>query len=86
MSGVFGATAVASGFHLSPLRIREGMAGAEFVGVCRVWVPDFGDGRNDLPGHADSVTRVVSRHVVGDDPEERCQRAGTATSVGAEER
>jgi hypothetical protein len=85
MSGVFGATAVAGGFPLSPLRIREGMAGAGFVGVCRVWVPDFGDGQNDLPGHADSVTRMVSRHVVGDDPEERRQRVGTATSAGTEE-
>jgi len=85
MSGVFDATAVASGFPLSPLRIREGMAGAGSVGVCRVWVPDLSDCRNDLPGHADSVTRVVSRHVVGDDPEEWRQRVGTTTSAGTEE-
>ena len=56
----------------------------ESVGVCRLWVPDFGHGRNDLPGHADSVARVVSRHVVGDHPKERGQRVGTATSAGAE--
>ncbi len=35
------------------------MAGSRSVGVCRVWVPDFGDRRNDLPGHADAVTSVV---------------------------
>jgi hypothetical protein len=55
MSGIFDATAVASGLPLSPLRVREGMAGAGSVGVCRVWVPDLSDCRNDLPGHADSV-------------------------------
>ena len=60
------------------------MAGARSVGVRRVWVPDFGHRRNDLPGHANPVARVVSRHVVGDHPEERGQRLGVATSAGAE--
>ena len=85
MSGVFDATPVAKWFPLSPLRFREGMAGAGSVGVCRVWVPDLSDGRNDFPGYADPVTDLVSRHVVGDDPEKRRQRVGTATSAGAEE-
>ena len=60
------------------------MAGARSVGVRWVWVPDFGHRRNDFPGHTDSFAGVVSRHVVGDDPEERGQRIGTATSAGAE--
>src|SRR5438128_1154385 len=85
MSGIPDATPVAGGFPLSPLRIGNGMAGSRSVGVCRVWVPDFGDRRNDLPGHADAVTSVVSRHVVADDSEERRQRVGAATSAGAEE-
>ncbi len=72
-----------AGFPLSPLRIREGMAGAGSVGVCRVWVPDLSGCRNDLfQDTRTPVTRVVSRHVVGDDPEERRQRVGTATSAG----
>ena len=86
MSGIPDATPVADGFPLFPLRIGEGMAGSRSLAVCRVRLPDFGDRRNDLPGHTDSVTRVVSRHVVGDDPEEeRRQRVGAATSAGAEE-
>lgn len=64
--------------------IGEGVAGARSVGVWRVWVPDFGHRRNDLPGHEDPFARVVSRHVVVDHPEERGQRIGTATSAGAE--
>src|SRR5437660_12221646 len=39
---------------------------------------------DDLPGHTHSFARVVSRDVVGDHAEERGQRVGTATSVGAE--
>ena len=85
MSGIPDATPVADGFPLFPLRIGEGMAGSRSLAVCRVRLPDFGDRRNDLPGHTDSVTRVVSRHVLGDDPEERRQRVGAATSAGAEE-
>ena len=73
MSGIPGATPMAGRLPLSSLWSGEGMAGSRSVGVCRVWMPDFGDRRNDLPGHADSVTHVVSRHVVGDDPEERRQ-------------
>ena len=71
MSGVFGTTPLADGFPLCPLRIRESVAGAKSEGVCRVWVPDFGHGRNDLPGYEDSFASVVSRHVVGDHSEER---------------
>ena len=71
MSGVFGTTPLADGFPLCPLRIGESVAGAKSEGVCRVWVPDFGHSRNDLPGYADSFVSVVSRHVVDDHSEER---------------
>ena len=76
---------MASGVPLSALQSGEGMASSGSVGVCRMWVPDFGDRRNDFPGYPDSVAHVVSRHVVGHDPEERRQRVGVATSAGAEE-
>jgi len=85
MSGVSGEAPVAGGFRLSALRIGEGLAGAGSVAVCWMRVPNFGDCRNDFPGHAHSVDGVVSRHVVGDDPEERRQRVGAATSAGPEE-
>jgi len=38
-----------------------------------------------LPGHEDSFAGLVPRDLVGDDPQERCQRFGTATRVGLEE-
>ncbi len=84
MPGISDATAVARRFPLSSLRIGKGMAGARAVAVCGLWLPDFGDSRDDLPGHADPIASVVSRHVVGDDPEERRQHVGTAASAGAE--
>ena len=84
MPSISGAASVALGFRMSPLRIGEGMEGAESLGVCRVRLPDFGDRRNDFSGYADSIACVVSRDVVGDDPEERCQRFGSATSAGVE--
>ena len=54
------------------------------VSVCGLWLPNLCDHRNDLLGYADSVAGLVSRHV-GNDPEERRQRVGAATSAGAEE-
>jgi transposase-like protein len=75
---------VASGFSLPALWIGEGMASTRSVGVWRVWPPDFGHQRNDLPGHADCTASLVSRHVVGDHPEEWGQRFGIATSTGTE--
>jgi hypothetical protein len=45
-------------------------------------VPDFGHRLNDFPGHADSFPSVVSRHVLGDHPEEWGKRVGTATRLG----
>jgi len=85
VSGVSGATSVANRFRVSALRIGEGVASARPVGVCRVWLPDFGNRRDDFSGYADSVAGVVSRHVVGDDAEERRQCIGSATRARAEE-
>jgi hypothetical protein len=85
MSCIPGAAPVAFRFRMSTLRAEEGVEGAGPVGVCRVWMPDFGDCGDDFPGHTDAITSVVSRHVVGDDAEERRQRAGTATSARTEE-
>jgi len=84
VSGVSGRAPVASGFSLPALWIGEGMASTRPVGVWRVWTPDFGHRRNDLPGHADCTASLVSRHVVGDHPEEWGQRFGIATSTGTE--
>jgi hypothetical protein len=78
MPGISGPTPVAGGFPLSPLWIGEGMAGSRTVGVRRVWMPDFGDRRNNLSRYADSLTAMVSRHVVDDDAEEWRQRVGAA--------
>ena len=85
MPGISGPTPVAGGFPLSPLWIGEGMAGSRIVGVRRVWMPDFGDRRNNLPRYADSLTAMVSRLVVDDDAEEWRQRVGAAAGAGSEE-
>ena len=85
MSGLLGAPAVAYGFPLPALRIGEGVAGARSMAVRRVWMPDFGDRRDDFPGYTHAIASLVSRHVVGDHAEERRQRVGAAASAGAEE-
>lgn len=85
MSGIFGTATLAFGIRLSALRIKEGVARARDLGMCRVRVPDVGDGGHDFPGYADSLAGLVSGHVVGDEPEERRQRAGPAASSGPEE-
>lgn len=85
MSGIPGTASVAFGFCLSAVRIAEGVASARALGMCPVRVPDVGDGGYDFPGYADSLAGLVSGHVVGDEPEERCQRAGPAASTGPEE-
>ena len=61
------------------------MAGARSAaGVRWLWLPNFSDSGNDLSGYTDTVARLVPRDVVGDDPEERCQRVGAATSARTE--
>ena len=84
MSSVPDATPLASWLSLSTLWIGEGVAGARSAGVWRVWVADFGHGGDDLSGYANPFARVVSRHVVGDHPEERGQCVETATDTGLE--
>ena len=50
----------------------------------RLWTPDLGDSRNYFSGYAHLFEVVVSRHVVGDYPEERGQRFGPPACVGPE--
>ena len=84
VSNVPRATPVAGWFSVRTLWIGKGMAGTISVGVRWVWVSDFGYCRNNLPGHPDPTTNMVSRHVVGDYPKEWSERIGAATSIGAE--
>jgi hypothetical protein len=49
-----------------------------------LWTPDFGDRRNYSSGYAQPFEVVVSPHVVGDYPEEWCQRFGPPVCVGSE--
>ena len=72
--------------YLARLRWQPVMActrGA--AGVRGVWLPNFSDGGNGLPGQPDAVAGMVPRHVVGDHAEERRQRVRTATSAWPEE-
>src|SRR5271170_2980308 len=78
MSGILGTTSMAFRFRLSALRVKEGVACAGALGVCRVRMPDFGDRGDDFPRYADPITSVVSGHVVDDESEKRRQRAGPA--------
>ncbi len=50
-----------------------------------LWLPNFGDSENDLPGHANPFAGLVPRHVVGDHSKERRERLGAAASAWAEE-
>ena len=70
---------------LSTLRMWQVVAGPRrAAGVCGLQLPNLGDSRNDLPRHSYAIAAVVPRHMVGDDPEERCERVGIAASAGAE--
>jgi len=51
------------------------------TGMRQMWPPDLGDSRDNLPGHAQVTDRLVSRHVLDYNPEERGQRTGP--SAGA---
>ena len=75
------ATPVAPRIRVSHLRGNPGVvhrAGA--LDVRELRAPDVGDRRHDLPGHAHVVGDLVPSCLVGRQPEERRQRAGTATS------
>src|SRR3989442_6952866 len=70
---------MATGLRLSLVRWGEGVADeARAVDVHRVWPPGLADGGHDLPGHPDLVGAVVRRDLVGDEPEERRERARVA--------
>jgi hypothetical protein len=81
VSSISCATSVANLFPLFPLRLGERMA---FVGVCRMWMPIFGDGWNNLQGHTHYLACMAPGQVVGDHPKERSQCVGTTTSTWAE--
>ena len=55
------------------------------LGVRGVPSPDFGDSGNDLSRQSPAVDPVVPGGVVGDQPEERSQRHGSAARVGLED-
>src|SRR5712692_738119 len=82
--GVSGAAALAGRVSMPALWTGQGVAGTWWpaVALCDVCAPSLGDGRDDLPGHAGPVDHVVSRHLVGDQPEDRCQCLGLAARVG----
>ena len=62
---------------------RQGCLGScHLVSVLRLPATDLGHGGYDFPGHAEAAGDVVSRDVVCDQPEERCQRAGLAAGPG----
>ena len=50
-------------------------------GMRRLRTSDLGDCGDHLSGHAQAVGAVVPHNVVGDEPEERDQRAGSAKSA-----
>ena len=64
---------------------RENVASPDrLASMRRVRSSDVGDCGDDFSGYADSFEVVVSRHVVGDDSEERGQRSGPSACVGSE--
>ena len=50
--------------------------------MCRMRCPDVGHCRDNIPRHAEATPAVVSRDVVGDRPEDGCQRLGAAMPPG----
>src|SRR5450631_2428203 len=70
---------------MSALWRREILARPSRVAAMRrLWTPDVGDSRNHFSGYAHFFEVVVSRHVVGDYPEEWGQRFGPPACVGPE--
>jgi len=50
--------------------------------VCRLRASDLRDGGDDFPRYPDSADDLVSRHVVGNQSEERRQCPGATASLG----
>ena len=48
-------------------------------------LPKLGDGRDDLSGYSQAPDTLVPGRLVGEEPEERCERHGPPTGIGAEE-
>lgn len=68
---------------MSGVRQPESVGGTRRpVAVRGVWATDLGDGRHDLPGHAESPDYLVPGDVVRDQYQDRHQRAGAATGAG----
>ena len=66
---------------MSPLWRAE--SSAQPAGPAAVWamrLSGFGDGGHDFPGHAPAAAHLV--YVVGDQPEKRGERTGTAKILG----
>jgi len=83
---ISGPDPVARRFPLSTLRWRPVMARPRSsAGMCGLWLPNFGDRRHVLPGHANPFTGLVPRHVVANHPKERRERLRAATGAWAEE-
>ena len=84
MSSLLGKPSVARWFSMPALSGIEGCHGPRhLVPVLRLSASDLSHGRHCFPGHPEAAGDVVSGDVVRDESEERCQRAGTAASVGA---
>ena len=56
-----------------------------FAAMLGLQLPKFGDGRDDLSGHAQTADSLVPGGLVGHHPEERCERHGPPTGAGSEE-
>ena len=75
--------ALALRLSVPPLWKRQGVATANgAVAVCGVWPADLGHRGHHLSGHAHAAQDLVSRYVVGDQPEDRHQRRHLAARPG----
>ena len=86
MPNLSGAAAVAGRPPLCAMRPSESLARAyRVVPVRRMWTADLRDRRDHFSGHAHAIDDVVSRDVVGDQPEDRRERAAIAAGAGPRE-
>jgi len=82
LSEVFVPVAMARRFLLCSLWGTKSVASVPrsplSVGMCSLSWPSGADGRDDLSEQPTATDLVVSRSMVGDQPEERCQRHGAS--------